>query len=391
MLGDITRQAAYSSSEEIPDGQVDEYDLTSAPNDFNVLTIINFIDSGVVKIPGFQRNYVWDIKRASKLIESLIIGLPVPQIFHYERARNNFLVIDGQQRLMTIYYFVKGRFPNKDKRAEIRQIFDRHGAMPEDVLQDDRYFKPFALQLSSTPEGKPNKFTGRKYATLGEYQTQFDLRTIRNVIIKQVKPKDDDSSIYEIFNRLNSSGMSLTPQEIRLSLYHSKFFDMLYRVNLEPSWRQLISAPEPDIHMRDIEILLRAVAVWMEHDSYSGSMVRFLNKFSRMAQDFDEDRVLKIEESIHWFIKEATKSVNPSSLRSSHSRLGITLFEGLFTATLRLLDAGYSPILTTDVVRKIGGDKDFQSYSQQNTTDTANVLGRIARAEQILRASLVSP
>ena len=74
-----------------------EYDLTATPNDFNVLTIHSFIESGAVKIPAFQRNDVWDIKRASKLIESLILGLPVPQILPYEEARNSFLVIDGQQ------------------------------------------------------------------------------------------------------------------------------------------------------------------------------------------------------------------------------------------------------------------------------------------------------
>ena len=129
------------------DTQIDEYDLTSSPNDFNVSTIYNFIDSGAVKIPGFQRNYVWDIKRASKLIESLIIGLPVPQVFLYEEGRNAFLVIDGQQRLMTIYYFVRQRFPRREKRAEIRRIFNERGRVPDEVLHDDQLFENFNLRL----------------------------------------------------------------------------------------------------------------------------------------------------------------------------------------------------------------------------------------------------
>ncbi|HMF47891.1 MAG TPA: DUF262 domain-containing protein [Candidatus Saccharimonadales bacterium] len=90
--------------------QIDEYDITATPNDFNVSTLFNFIESGAVGIPGFQRNFVWDQVRASKLIESLILGIPVPQLFLYEQARNRFLVIDGQQRLMSIYYFVKRKF-----------------------------------------------------------------------------------------------------------------------------------------------------------------------------------------------------------------------------------------------------------------------------------------
>ena len=56
--------------------QIDEYDITASPNDFNVMTLCSFVDSGAVRIPGFQRNFVWDIGRASRLIESLILGLP---------------------------------------------------------------------------------------------------------------------------------------------------------------------------------------------------------------------------------------------------------------------------------------------------------------------------
>jgi uncharacterized protein with ParB-like and HNH nuclease domain len=67
--------------DEDEDQQIDEYDITSSPNDFNVLTLHNFVESGAVRIPRFQRNFVWDHARASKLIESLILGLPVPQIF----------------------------------------------------------------------------------------------------------------------------------------------------------------------------------------------------------------------------------------------------------------------------------------------------------------------
>ena len=89
-------------AEGVDELQVDEYDITATPNDFNVMTLHSFIESGAVRIPGFQRNFVWDLGRASKLIESLILGLPVPQLFLYEQARNRFLVIDGQQRLMSI-------------------------------------------------------------------------------------------------------------------------------------------------------------------------------------------------------------------------------------------------------------------------------------------------
>ena len=116
-------------TEDADELQVEEYDVTAAPNDFNVMTLHSFVESGAVRIPGFQRNFVWDLGRASKLIESLILGLPVPQLFLYEQERNKFLVIDGQQRLMSIYYFIKKRFPRKEKRGELRSIFDLRRAV----------------------------------------------------------------------------------------------------------------------------------------------------------------------------------------------------------------------------------------------------------------------
>ncbi len=152
------------------EGQIDEYDLNSTPNDFNVLTIFSFIESGAVKIPGFQRAYVWDVRRASKLIESLIIGLPVPQVFLYEEGQNSFLVIDGQQRLMTIYYFIKQRFPKKDKRAELRRLSNEESKIPDEILYDDGYFENFRLSLADTSTGAPNKFARLNYSTLGDYK-----------------------------------------------------------------------------------------------------------------------------------------------------------------------------------------------------------------------------
>ena len=108
------------------------------------------------------------IGRASKLVESLILGLPVPQIFLYEQGRNSFLVIDGQQRLLSIYYFMKQRFPRKDRRVKLAAIFADHGKIPDNVLHDDEYFMTFKLRLAEKLPGHPNKLKGLNYSTFGE-------------------------------------------------------------------------------------------------------------------------------------------------------------------------------------------------------------------------------
>ena len=193
----------------------------------------------------------------------------MPQIFLYEQARNQFLVIDGQQRLMSIYYFMKKRFPRKEKRTTLRAIFDEHGQIPDSVLHNEEYFQSFNLRLPAHIPNNPNKFHGLNYATMEEYKTQFDLRPIRNIVVKQNSPSDSHSSIYEIFNRLNTGGVNLRQQEIRASMFHSKFYMMLYKINTTEDWRRILNSPEPDLNLKDVEIILRGFAMLINGDNYS--------------------------------------------------------------------------------------------------------------------------
>lgn len=374
-------------AEEVEDGQVDEYDITAAPNDFNVLTLHSFIEAGAVKIPGFQRNFVWDMARASKLIESLILGLPVPQIFLYEQQRNSFLVIDGQQRLMSVYYFVKRRFPRKDKRVELRSIFEKNGGIPESVLHDDKYFQPFNLQLAEKLPNRKNRFKGLNYATLDSYKSQFDLRPIRSIIVKQNTPSEDDSSMYEIFNRLNTGGINLRPQEIRTSMYHSRFYEVLYDVNSLPGWRRLLRSSAPDLHMKDIEILLRGFAMLVDSDEYAPSMVRFLNRFSRRSEKNTEEQNEYINALFTSFIKAATGLPDNALLNRRNGRFNIALFEAVFTATCKSAFKGrreLQGVIDIAEVEELANDDRFVEASLEGTTGTANVDTRLERATAIL-------
>jgi hypothetical protein len=369
------------------DGDICEYDLTSTPNDFNVLTIFQFIESGAVKIPGFQRNYVWDIVRASKLVESLVMGLPVPQIFLYEEKRNSFLVIDGQQRLMSIYYFLKQRFPKKEKRVELRHIFDEKGGIPDSIFQDDDYFRPFKLSLPSKLADHANRYHGMKYATMGEYKTVLDLRPIRNVIVKQNSPTDDDSSVYEIFNRLNSGGVNLSPQEIRSSMYHSDFYGMIQRMNMESEWRRLLRQAEPDIHMKDVELLLRGVAMLVDADNYKPSMVRFLNRFSKNCRNHTDDQNQFIEQLIRVFFAACNGLPDDLFIGRRTKKFNVALFEAVFTAICkRPFTERQLAAVTLDPakVRELSADKEFLDAAQKATTDRSNVLKRLERADAIL-------
>lgn len=373
--------------DENDDIQIEEYDITAAPNDFNVLTIFSFLESGAVRIPGFQRNYVWDIGRASKLIESLILGLPVPQVFLYEAERSKFLVIDGQQRLMSIYYFIKQRFPKKEKRAALRAVFDEKGSIPDEYLHDDEYFENFRLKLPEVLPNHPNRFKGLAYATLGSYKAQFELRTIRNVIIKQNSPSGDDSSMYEVFNRLNTGGVNLKPQEIRMSMYHSSFYDLLHKANSIPAWRKLTGSPEPDLHMKDIEILLRGFALLIDLDNYAPSMVKFLNQFSRKCRTSKPGDNEYLMSLLNGFFAACGGLPDDAFLNKKNKRFNVALYEAVFAGACAAAFRERRAItgkIDPEKLDRLDADKEYSDALLKSTTDAKNVKKRVERAREIV-------
>ncbi|MBF0609216.1 MAG: DUF262 domain-containing protein [Candidatus Magnetobacterium sp. LHC-1] len=361
------------------------YDISASPNDFNVSTLFDFINSGMVRIPGFQRNYVWDIKRASKFIESIVIGIPIPQIFLFEESRNRFIVIDGQQRYMTIYYFMKMRFPKEENRFNLRRIFDEHKGIPENILDDNDYFVDFKLQLMDRLSGTGNPLHNLSYDDFDEkVKIAFDLRTIRNIIIKQNFPEGEDSIIFEIFSRLNSGGVNLSPQEMRSGIYHSKFYEMIYDLNLSKDWRLLINKKTPDLYLKDIEIILRAFAMLIEGANYTPPMIKFINRFSNIARKYPQDSIDYLRSLFTVFL-DVCKPFG-SELFSIYGGFNISLFEATFVACCQdAFNARTLKVQPIDTykVAQIKHYKEIAEELKSDTTSAAHVVARMQWAKDI--------
>lgn len=362
------------------------YDITATPNDFNVLTLNSYVQSGAIRMPGFQRNFVWDIKRASKLMESLILGLPVPQLFLYEEGNNKFLVIDGQQRLMSVYYFIAGRFPRPAVRGGLRRYLTVDGRIPQELLQDDKLFQPFKLQFVKNTAEEHNPLSGLGYETLDENRSKLDLRPLRSVVIRQNSPSDGDTSIYEIFNRLNTGGVNLRPQEIRTCMYHSGFYDMLDEVNLHPQWRSMLGKDDPDKNMKDIEILLRGIAMLVKGEQYAPSMIRFLNEFSQKSKSHSGERNDYLRKLFESFL-QACEGMPEGIFIKDNNRFNIALYEAVFTVACKKAHAENRMIehaLNWERISELRRDDEFSEASRAGTTSTANVKIRLARAQEIV-------
>lgn len=364
------------ASQEIDDVEVESFDIVTSPNDWNAMTIVSFIDSGALKIPAYQRNYVWDRKRASKLIESLIIGLPVPQVFLYEENRNEFVVIDGQQRLLSLYFFYKGRFPKTNRRGELRPSLSS-GVVDSDLLNDDDLFEAFKLALPKSPGGKSNRLHGLSYQGLKSDKTSLDLRTIRNMVVKQVSPADDNSAVFEIFSRLNTGGVNLTPQEIRASLYHSDLFSSILEINADPHWRNLVGTPI-DARMRDTEFLLRSLALARRGDSFAGSMSNFVNVFCLQAKRYTPEQANLAIGDMREFLNLFNSSHAGVFKRSS--RFSGVLFESFFAAWIKDNKSQLDVEVISAAVAQVKESDEFAATLQEGSTKAVNVKGRISLA-----------
>lgn len=367
------------------------YEVDCLPNDYNITTLISLIERGYMKIPSFQRNYVWKKDMASKFIESIIIGLPIPQLFLFEKERNNFLVIDGQQRLVTIYLFKKQRFPKNDVgRSIIRKYLSFGKQIPDNELASDN-FEEFKLKLPSTTIQK-NQLGELRYDTLStikdyDFKGEFDFnRTIRTITIKQIAPCEDDSSMFEIFSRLNSGGVMLKPQEIRMSIYYSLFYEKIVsELNLNTTWRCFLGKKEPDLHMSEIEVLVRAFAMLEMSEQYKAPLRNFLNDFSKKAMNYKEEKVDSLSQLFFDFWSSCDR-LPKEAFRNEKNKFVISLFDAVFvTVCEKIRREGLNGrIIEPESLVKLKEDPIFSEASQGNTASATSVKNRLKRARYII-------
>ncbi len=336
------------------------YDITSYGSDLDVEGLVRRIDRDEILIPPFQRNYVWKMPEASRFIESLLLGLPVPGVFFArERDTGKFLVIDGQQRLKTLHFF-------------------RHGVF--DPKSGDRKQRVFALV------DVDSQFEGKTYATLEEPERiRLDSSIIHATVVRQDSPPSEDTSIYHIFERLNSSGRKLTPQEIRCAIYHGSLISLLNSLNENSSWREIFGKPSP--RLKDQELILRFLALYNELDLYERPMAEFLNKFCGRHKNPDEIFVADAMKAFGGSIELMYRALGKRAFRRERA-FNAALFDSVMVGLTRR--RGREPAITpegvTTAYESLLADSEYQERVSRSTADLAFVKERIAKATAAFEA-----
>ena len=345
----------------------DLYNITSWGADLTLMDVIMSYQNNDIVKPELQRKYVWDRKEASRFVESILLGLPVPSVFLANSANYQKLIVDGYQRIMTIVDYYNG-------------IWSGDG-------------RPFNLSNSDSINERWRNKTFKELTQ--EDQRRFRMYTIHAIIFEQKQPRND-TGLYQIFERINTSGKSLNPQEIRNCVYQGKMNTLLFELNKTESWRILFGEEKEDSRMRDIEFILRFFALSepaiINSSSKSITLKKELNDYmANHVEGNDEFYEGKRQTFIdctsfilNKFGGEAFFNLK-SDLSILRKKFYPTIFDSLMIATAIALSRGFSCEGSLEDRRlELLSDSDYRDSITQGTMQTEHIRTRIGKALQIV-------
>lgn len=313
--------------------------------------------------PEFQRNDVWNMRQKSELIESVIMGIPLPLIYLAENADGKLIVVDGRQRLSTFFKFLDNEFRLRDLKI-LKQI---NGMNFRDMEHHSQY---------------------SRYITLLE-DTQL--------IVQIIKYPTKDRVRFDIFDRVNRGGTPLNKQEMRNALYQGKATVLLNELSQLPSFLEATGKAISPKHMKDRYIILRALCFYLywhgemiepsgKKVEYRSDMEEFLGNGMILFNSISDERIKEIKDMFDDTMKRASECLGEDGFRlPSHTKIrrpiSMTLFETLFyyytlfpkNFNLEKIRAGIYELLE---------DKNYLESLQNSVDSSVNVKKRFEKVQE---------
>jgi hypothetical protein len=335
------------------------YSITAYGADYPVDGVVKRIEANDIIVPtfswepgadskvvGFQREYVWPRPKADRFIESLLLGLPVPGIFLVKETSGRFLVLDGHQRLYTLRAFYEG------------------------IINGVEY------KLGDVQ----SRFVGKRYKDLDiEDRRRLDDSIIHATVIRQDEPTEDQSSIYVIFERLNTGGVNLQPQEIRVALYHGELVRVLRTLNDNTHWRSLFGNKSK--RLKDMEMILRFFAFFYYAHAYRSPMKDFLNRYMAKNRDLAHQGEKELIATFNNTVTVIAEAIGHRAFRPELA-LNAAVIDSVMTAVARRLATG--PITSNDDLRRsyeaLLRNSEYRDAVETGTSQEAKVAKRLDEA-----------
>ena len=337
------------------------YAITSYGADYPVDFLIRRLQSEEIVVPtfagsfsqeaaavGLQREYVWPKPKADKFIESLLLGLPVPGIFLVQEASGRLLVLDGHQRLHTLRSYYEGR------------------------IRGEKY------RLTNVQE----RFRDKLFDELdAEDRRRIDDSIIHATVVRQDVPTEDQSSIYMIFERLNTGGVSLRPQEIRVALYHGELVRVLKALNEESPWRQLYGIKSN--RLKDMEMIVRFFAFYYCSHDYNRPMKDFLNRYMASNRNLERQPEAELQEVFRTTTSVLEKALGRRAFRPK-GVLNAAVADSLMVGVASRVKHGSIRNLEDlqDRYEWLIADENYLRAIETGTSDETNVETRMSLAKK---------
>jgi Protein of unknown function DUF262 len=328
--------------------------------DWTVETIVSQQNRGNIEMnPRFQRRDAWSLRRKSAFIESLILGLPVPQIVLAEKQgqRGKYIVLDGKQRLLSLLQFTgKAEGPNNAFRLSGLEA------------RSDLARKSFLALADPAFEGDLNAFLNY---------------TVRTVVIRNWPSFE---FLHLVFLRLNTGSVKLSPQELRQAMFPGDFSNFVDdQAGSSEQLRGLLGRDTPDPRMRDVELLVRFLGFHIFLPKYSGRMKAFLDMTCDQLNAHWAGRRPQLEASIDAFnsaIEALIQVFGPDEVaRKTNSKaFNRAVFDALvFYAANDSIRAAIvrNPAPVRAAYQEVLNDQHFQSASESDTAGVPNTLARL--------------
>lgn len=349
--------------------------------DMGFKALVEGVQDNLFVVPEYQRKFRWSKEQTEELAASLIRDLPIPPIYTHRNENGQLEILDGQQRLMSLYLYYRGKF----FRSPRNSVFDYSDL---EIKQTQNFEEAL---IEKYPDIVPTKFymklDGKKYDISYDslpvlLKRKIDYRTISVIEIKISENEKRNITLQKIFTNLNNGGTRLSNQELRNGIYPCAFSRMANKLNKEnKKWRTLYG--KIDDECRDIEFLYRFCAMKrfvvyenneFKINEYKNSIRELMDSFAEQAFSFAEIEVEKYKKRLEHFIEILDIS------KQNFSKT--LLIEGLFVVWEKT-GINLSKI-TDEMCQKIQNDKKIQDTQQGGTVSIMNMNKRWKRIYEIL-------
>lgn len=344
--------------------------------DVGFRTLAEGVNENLYIIPKYQRKYRWKKNQVIALVESLLRGLPIPPIYTCRNKENQLEVLDGQQRILSLFFYYIGYYLDRKKNNSVDfSELKLEGCSLKEALLNQLAMEKLHIQLKVGGEEEVNV----DYDALPvEIKRRIDYTSITVIEIKIDDEKQRTKILRKIFENLNAKGSLLSQQELRNGIYACPFYDMLQNYNRHNErWRKLWG--KEDGAGRDMEVLLRLCALRRyvrverkEASNFNFMIETYHSSYGKLFDQFSEETMLLDKEQTKEYRDSLSRFFDLFQVGRTQSDK-VTLLESFYVAYEKL---GVNKPITPEVYKKILNDQRYISHARQGTVKMKNMNGR---------------